>query len=168
MEKTVNKKGLWMERAGLLILIVLEALLFAAFYNREIGPYPPQGYDQAVYLTGTYRLQEKVSTEGLSAFWRELRDPSHAGTLAFPMEGALFGLIIGGTRFPQLCVLFVAFCVLQVFAYNTARLVFRDRLYGIIAVGLILAQSTLRYQAGGLYDFRIDFLAYSLYGLWVC
>ena len=167
-EWAMNEKGLWIERGLLGLLIIVEALMFSAFYNREIAPYPPQVYDQAVYLADTYKLQEEISTNGLGALWYELWNPNHAGTLALPIEGALFGLIIGGTRFPQLCVLFVGFCALQIFAFSTAKTVFGDRLYGWMVLGLVLAQSTLRYQAGGLYDFRIDFLAYSLYGIWVC
>jgi hypothetical protein len=168
MEQEMNKKGLWMERGALGMLIIFEALLFYAFYTREIAPYPPQGYDQAVYLAQTYRLQEEVSTKGLGELWRDLASGDHPTNLALPVEGALFGLIVGGARFPQLCVLFVAFCALQIFAFSTVRTVFRDSLYGTIALGLILSQITLWFWGGGLFDFRNDFLAYCLYGIWAC
>jgi hypothetical protein len=164
----MNQISSWLERGILWILIPFEAMLFCAFYTREIAPYPPVQYDQAVYLSQTYMLQEQVSKDGLGAFLREIGSSGHAGTLALPIEGALFGLIIGGARFPQLCVLFVAFCALQVFAFSTARILFRDRAYGLLALGLILCESSFRFHAGGLFDFRIDFLAYSLYGIWVC
>jgi hypothetical protein len=168
INQEVNLKSSRLEKSLLWVLISVEALLFWAFYAREIAPYPPQNFDQAVYLTQTYTLQEQVSTGGLGEFWRELWSPNHASTLALPIEGALFGLIVGGARFPQLCVLLVGFCALQIFAFSTARAVFRDRVYGIVVLGLILSQSTLWFWAGGLFDFRIDFLAYCLYGIWVC
>ena len=42
-------------------------------------------------------------------------------------------------------------------------------MYGYIALGLILSQITLWFwQGGGLFDFRMDFLAYCLYGIWAC
>jgi len=168
INQEINSKSPWPEKRLLWILFIVEALLFWAFYAREIAPYPPQNFDQAVYLTQAYTLQEDVSTKGLDEFWRELWRNDHASSLALPIEGALFGLVLGGARLPQLCVLFVAFCVLQIFAFSTARTVFRDRIYGLIALGLIVSQSTLWFWAGGIFDFRIDFLAYCLYGIWTC
>jgi hypothetical protein len=150
------------------MLIAFEALVFYAFYSREIAPYPPQNFDQALYLTQVYNLQEQVHTKGLGELWQALWKNDHATSLTLPIEGALFGLIIGGARLPQLCVLFVAFCALQIFAFSTAQIVFRNEIYGLIALGLILSQGTLWYWAGGLFDFRNDFLAYCLYGIWVC
>ena len=87
--------------------------------------------------------------------------------MLFPIEGALSGIILGGTRLPQLCVLFIAFCALQVAAFTAARIVWKSRVYGYIALGLILSQGTLWFQlGGGLFDFRMDFLAYCFYGVW--
>jgi hypothetical protein len=160
--------GHQLDRTILWMLIVFEALLFYTFYAREIAPYPPQAYDQAVYLAETYALQEHIHTKGLGEVWRAVFSNNHAGTLALPIEGALFGLILGGTRLPQLCVLFVAFCALQIFAFQTAHKVWGQRAYGFMLLGLILCQDTLWFFAGGLFDFRIDFLAYSLYGIWAC
>ena len=88
--------------------------------------------------------------------------------MALPIEGALAGLVLGGARLPQLCVLFIAFCALQVVAFTTAQAVWRHRIYGYLVLGLILSQSTLWFWAGGLFDFRMDFFAYCLYGVWAC
>ncbi len=143
----------------LLILIALEALLFYTFYAREVAPYPPQYYDQGDYLSQAYILQESIHANGFRELWRELSGNNHASSLALPIEGALFGVILGGTRLPQLCVLFAAFCALQVFAFATARKTWGHRRYGYVLLGLILCQSTLWYWAGGLFDFRIDFVA---------
>ncbi len=89
--------------------------------------------------------------------------------MLFPIEGALAGIVIGGTRLPQLSVLFLGFCGLQVAAFTTARAVWERRVYGYIALGLILSQITLWFwEGGGLFDFRMDFLAYCLYGIWAC
>jgi hypothetical protein len=156
------------DRTILLILIALEALLFYTFYAREVAPYPPQYYDQGDYLSQAYILQESIHANGFRELWRELSGNNHASSLALPIEGALFGVILGGTRLPQLCVLFAAFCALQVFAFATARKTWGHRRYGYVLLGLILCQSTLWYWAGGLFDFRIDFVAYCIYGIWAC
>ena len=157
------------DRTVLLILIVLEALLFSSFYMREVAWYPPDNFDQASYLIETYRLQERILTHGLGQAWKVLWSRGHAAGVLFPIEGALAGIVIGGTRLPQLCVLFIGFCGLQVAAFTTARAVWERRVYGYIALGLILSQITLWFwQGGGLFDFRMDFLAYCLYGIWAC
>ncbi len=157
------------DRTVLLILIVLEALLFSSFFMREVAWYPPDNFDQASYLIETYRLQERVLTSGLGQVWKSLWSSGHAAGVLFPIEGALAGIIIGGTRLPQLSVLFLGFCGLQVVAFTTAKAVWERRVFGYIALGLILSQITLWFwEGGGLFDFRMDFLAYCLYGVWVC
>ncbi len=157
------------DRTVLLGLIALEALLFFSFYMREIAWYPPDNFDQASYLIETYRLQERVFANGLGQLWKVFWSQGHAAGVLFPIEGALAGIIIGGTRLPQLCVLFLGFCGLQVAAFTTARAVWQRRVYGYIALGLILSEITLWFsEGGGLFDFRIDFLAYCLYGVWAC
>jgi hypothetical protein len=157
------------DRTILFILIILQALLFSSFYTREVAWYPPDNFDQASYLLETYRLQESILTHGFGQVWKAFWSSQHAAGVLFSIEGALAGIVIGGARFPQLCVLFLGFCALQVAAFTTARAVWERRVYGYIALGLILSEITLWFwQGGGLFDFRMDFLAYSLYGVWAC
>src|SRR5271165_6652132 len=136
------------DRTVLLILILLEALLFSSFYMREVAWYPPDNFDQAGYLMETYRLQEDILTHDLGQVWKFFSSGGHNAGVLFPIEGALSGIILGGTRLPQLCVLFIAFCALQVAAFTAARIVWRSRIYGYIALGLILSQGTLWFQQG--------------------
>jgi hypothetical protein len=150
------------------VLIGLQALLFYNFYAREISWYPPLNDDQTTYLTQAYRLQERIRLYGVGELWQELWRNNHGSTLAFPIQGALMGLFFGGTRLPELGVLFIAFCALQFFAFETAQVIWGRRAYGYMVLGLILCQTTAWLWAGGLFDFRIDFLAYCLYGIWVC
>jgi hypothetical protein len=160
-DRQLDQRMLW-------ALITVEGLVFYSFYLREVAPYLPRYFDQAFYLCQTYALQARVHTNGLGELWRALWSKDHASSLLLPIEGALSGLILGGARFPQLFVLYIAFCVLQIFVFTTARKHWGHSLYGFMVVGLILAQGTLWFWAGGLFDFRIDFLAYSLFGIWVC
>lgn len=160
-------KSAFFDRKILLMVIAFEALLYYSFYTREVAWYPPDNFDQAGYLMEAYRLQEQILTHGLGQVWKFFSSRAHANGVLFPIEGALSGIILGGTRLPQLCVLFIAFCALQVAAFTAARIVWKSRVYGYIALGLILSQGTLWFQlAGGLFDFRMDFLAYCLYGVW--
>jgi hypothetical protein len=157
------------DRAVLFGLIVLEALLFSSFYLREVAWYPPDNFDQASYLIETYQLQERIFTHGLGQIWKYLWSREHAAGVLFPIEGALAGIIVGGSRLPQLGVLFFGFCGLQIATFTVARKIWQRRVYGYITLALILSETTLWFwEGGGLFDFRMDFLAYCLYGIWAC
>jgi hypothetical protein len=156
------------DRGILFFLFAFEALLFSTVYHREVASYPPLFYDQAYYLEGAYGLQEDVLAHGLGKLWKAVWSAGHPTGVALPIEGALSGLIIGGARFPQLCVNLMLFFALQVVAFYSARALSGNRFSAYLLVGLILCQATAWLQAGGLFDFRIDFAAYCLYGIWTC
>ena len=160
--------GKHFDKIILLLLIALEGLLAYNFYCREIAWYPPQNFDQTGYLSESYHLQERVLTKGFHELWRAIWSKGHNSGLALPIEGAVSGLFLGGARLPQLLILFIAFCALQLVAFATGSTVWGARAYGYMALGLILCEITPWMWAGGLFDFRIDFLAYSLYGIWIC
>jgi hypothetical protein len=155
------------DRVVLLLAVAFQALLFYSFYSREIAWYPPLNFDQAVFLTETYRLEEKVLAGGPGKLWSAIWSPGHFSELTLPFEGVLAGLVLGGTRLPQLCLNFIAFATLQTVAFTLARSVW-GRFSGYAVLGLILCQMTPWFWAGGLFDFRMDFSAYCLYGIWVC
>jgi hypothetical protein len=152
----------------LLLLLAVEALLCYNFYSREIAWYPPSNFDQTSYLTWAYQIQQQVHASGIGELAREIFGKGHSTGLALPIEGALAGLAVGGARLPQLLVLFLTFCALQVAAFFTARAIWNSRASGYMLLGLILCEITPWYWSGGLFDFRMDFSAYCLYGIWVC
>jgi hypothetical protein len=147
----------YVHRRILAFLVAVEFLLFLVFYSREIAWCLPLGYDQAEYLTQTYLLQEQALWQGPGKLWNNLWSSGHATGVGLPIEGAITGVLFGGTRLPQLFVLFFAFILSQLFAFYVAHAVCRRREYGYIAVGFILCQPTAWFRAGGLFDFRIDF-----------
>jgi hypothetical protein len=156
------------DRKVLSIVLAFEALLFWSFYCREIAWYPPLNFDQLAYLEEAYRLQERILGHGLGDLLRASWYKGHYNGLVLPIEGALSGLLLGGTRWPQLAVNLVFFGALQVFAFYAARNVWDRRVFGYAVVGLILCQATAWLPRGGLFDFRMDFSAYCVYGIWAC
>jgi len=150
------------------IVLAFQALLFWTFYCREIAWYPPLNSDQVAYLEEAYRLQERILWHGLGDLFKTSWYKGHVSGLLLPIEGALSGLLLGGARWPQLAVNLVFFGALQVFAFYTARNVWDRRVFGYAVVGLILCQATAWLPWGGLFDFRMDFSAYCVYGIWAC
>jgi hypothetical protein len=131
----MNPKISSFDRRVLFILIALEAVLFCNFYFREIAWYPPQSYDQAVFLSEAYRLEDRVLSKGVGELWNALWTTANPSGLLLPIEGAFSSLVIGGTRLPQLGVLFIAFAVLQLIAFSTAQVAWHTRAYGYMALG---------------------------------
>jgi hypothetical protein len=166
--RSIHSTGNLIDGIILLLLIAVEALLCYGFYAREIAWYSPSNFDQTGYLTWAYQIEQLVRTNGFGELVREIFGKGHSTGLALPIEGALAGLVVGGARLPQLLVLFVTFAALQITAFYTARKIGSSRAYGYMLVGLILSETTAWYWSGGLFDFRMDFSAYCLYGIWAC
>jgi hypothetical protein len=156
------------DRCFLISLVGLQVLLASAFYFRELAWYPAPCWDQSVFLEAAYHLEERVFTHSPLELLRALWTHDNVNGLLLPIEGALSGIVLGGARFPQLAVNFVFFLVLQLFAFETGKEVFGRRAYGYMLLGLILGEASPWYWSGGLFDFRQDFSAYCLYGIWGC
>ena len=87
---------------------------------------------------------------------------------ALSLEGAVMALIFGGSRLPRLFVNFALLCLAQIVVFETMRTQTGRSIYGFAAIGLLLSQAFLFQPAGGLFDFRLDFAAACLYGIWLC
>ncbi|MBV9273907.1 MAG: hypothetical protein JO333_08430 [Verrucomicrobia bacterium] len=148
-------------------LIAFQMALCYNFYRREIAWYPPGNDDQSGYLVDTYRTKEQILTNGFGQLGSVVRSSYNTG-IALPILGAVSSLCFAGGRLPVLLVPFLGFVLLQVCAFVTGQTVWRSRTYGYLLLGLILCLNTPWYWAGGLFDFRFDFMAYSLYGIWAC
>lgn len=147
---------------GLLALLSGQFLLFYFFSFHEIVDVYPSNYDQASYLTLVYTLFEKINQEGLSA----LANPSYIlpTGLLFPLQTLLVFKLFGASRFSAILPNFIYFAVLQITVFWAAKKQFGHAAYGFIFVGLILTLNTPFY-IGGLTDFRMDFIAFCLYGI---
>ena len=155
------------DRYVLAALIVIEALACYNFFCREIAWYPPGNWDQCSYLMEAYWIKERILTNGVGQLWSILTSQYSTG-VALPILGAVSSLCFAGGRLPVLLVSFLGFALLQVVAFVTGQAVWRSRTYGYMLLGLILCQNTPWYWAAGLFDFRFDFIAYCLYGIWIC
>jgi hypothetical protein len=165
-----SQRELRLDQAFVAALLILEALFFHKYYVREVAWDVAENNDQAVFLQCSYRIQDDVRHHGPAALGRDLLDPDlrTGNGWIFPFEGAISALIFGGARLPRLAINFAAFAALQWVAFFTARRVWNRRAFGYAMLGLILSENSPWLFAGGMFDFRMDFLAYCLYGIWAC
>jgi hypothetical protein len=149
------------------ILFALEISAFFVHIASDVAPFYPPGYDQAVYLTRAYNLAIAVRSEGIERLLDPFLGPFQANGFLFPVQGALGGMLIGSLRAGALSVNLLAFLGLQVVVFLRFRSIV-GRSITWIAVALILAMKSPFMGAGGIYDFRIDFFALCLFGIWCC
>lgn len=147
-----------------LILFILELTVFINYINKEIIPYYPFRFDQAAYLLESYQCYTRVLQEGFS----ELFKIHGANSLLFIPQAVLFFLIFGANRLGALLINFSYFLLLQLFLFQTVKSVTNRYSISFLFLGLLLSVNSPYFGAGGLLDFRIDFLAFCLYGISIC
>ena len=156
------------DRRYIAAVIAFEAILFHGHYVVELAWHHPANSDQAGLLFESYRLETLVRLNGLCELVIDLWGRHHLNGLLLPVEGALSGLLFGAARLPRLGINFAAFALLQVVAFSTVLRLTLRRDLAYAAIGLLLCEHTLWLGTGDLFDFRMDFLAYCLYGIWLC
>jgi hypothetical protein len=151
----------------LVVLLIVETLVFGSQFREQIEPYYPRGYDQNAYFLETYEILNGYFLRGWGAFWSQFGSEPRVAT--FPMQAALLALIIGGiTRASMVALNLIYFLLLQAVLFWTVRNKTCRSLFGWIAVSLVLALGSVFNAAGGIFDFRIDFSAMCLYGIFIC
>jgi hypothetical protein len=159
----------WSIHPALLIaLFVVEAAVFYMHVARDVAPYYPPRFDQLSYYLSTYDLLNAFHAKGFSAFIDELLQPGNPTGTTFVLQGALLSLIGGAGRTTFLSINLLYFLALQFVFF----LVLRSRIgradFAWTGLALLLSSGTVFYAAGGIYDYRIDFSAMCLYGIWTC
>jgi hypothetical protein len=154
--------------ALLIALCVAEAIVFYAHVARDVAPFYPPNFDQLSYYLSTYDLLGAFHAKGSRALVDELLQPGNPTGTTFVLQGALLSLIGGANRTTFLSVNLLYFLALQfaLFAVIRSRIGRID--FAWIAIALLLSSATVLQAAGGIYDYRIDFSAMCLYGIWTC
>jgi hypothetical protein len=159
----INRTSRW-----LWLIIVLEGILFWRYVSTQVAPFYATGFDQAGYLAETYRLFEAMRSGNFTALAADILGPSHPTGITFEIQGALLALLLGTGRASLLSLNFLYFAALQVVLFQTVRWKTGNSRLALIAVALLLSQSTLTHMTGGMFDYRIDFAAYCTFGIWTC
>jgi len=153
--------------ALLIALAAFQAVVFFAQLSAQITPFYPRAFDQAAYLSRTYDLVFRFYQEGFSALVRDIFTTGAATTATHPAQGALLALIGGPNRTAVISLNLVYFLALQLTIFSTlTKRISRD--FAWFGVALVIGASTVFQVAGGILDFRIDFIAQSLFGIWIC
>jgi hypothetical protein len=149
-------------------LVALELTTFATYARREITWAFPGCYDQAWYLTSTYSVVNDLSARGLPrATWGHLKGGHPAGVL-LPLQAAVHNAILGHGRLAALSVNFVHLALFQCALVATLLWATRNWWVALAGFGLTLTLKTVFQPAGGAFDFRMDFVSFCLFGVYLC
>src|SRR5262249_36123381 len=84
------------------------------------------------------------------------------------VQGSLLFLLLGPSRLSALTLNFIYFALLQCVLAATLRWLSGRWSLALLGVGLLLSAKTPFFWAGGLMDFRIDFISFCLFGIFMC
>lgn len=151
----------WYTLLATVLLIEAALLHFAA--SRDIAPYVPRSHDQIQYLTESYRSYDQIRERGwIDGLSWSLHLPRAQGWLLQTQATVLFGLI-GPSRLAALDLNLVYYLLFFGVTAEAARRTL-SLPAALVAMGLLASALTLTRIGGGLFDFRLDFVAMCLWG----
>lgn len=144
-------------------ITILEYAIFRTYIVQNVIPFYPPNFDQAAYLTRIYYLYSELTNHQLNfhALFTQ------ANSFLFIPQTILFFIFFGASRLTALSINFLYFLALQIVSFFIARSVTKSTALAFLFVGLILSVNVPFFWAGGIADYRIDFMAFCLYGIFV-
>jgi hypothetical protein len=147
-------------------LLLIEFLLFRHYLHREVlWAYPPNT-DQVGYLSEAYDTYESMKSRGIVRALEALA-PIPQGALMRVQAGVFF-LVAGASRESALDLNFAWFAIFQCAIVWAVRWLAGRWDGAWAALGLLLSAATPFLGPGGIADFRMDFIAFCLYGSLLC
>jgi hypothetical protein len=162
ISKSIDRSLSWLA-FGLL----LETMIFYLHVYLQIAPYYPRVYDQLTYMLATTRILDDFSERGFVALVRPFFSPMSTGII-FPLQGALVQLALGTSRAALLSTNLIYFIIAQLCVFLTARRSLGTTQAAWLPLALFIGCIGVFKTAGGIADYRIDFAAMCLFGIWVC
>jgi hypothetical protein len=157
--------GPWL---ALTALLLLQQVLLRQYALREITWAYPTNFDQVQYLSQSYDTYVHIQADGLlPGLGYGLRLWAPQGMLIH-LQASLLFVLLGPSRLSALTLNFIYFALFQVTLVGTLRWLTRRWDIALLGLGLLLAARSPFFDSGGLMDFRIDFIAFCLFGTLIC
>ncbi len=158
------RRPAWVGWLGVGLLLVIEYVLFRGYVHREVEWAYPAAWDQCVYLSHSYQTYEIMQQGGLWLGIKHGASIPFANGLMLHLQASLFFQVLGPSRLSALTLNFLYYALFQCILAGTLRWYSGRWNLAWLGLGILLAAGTPFYGAGGLMDFRIDFIAWCLFG----
>jgi hypothetical protein len=148
-------------------ICILQAGVLCSQVVTNVSPYYPVSFDQLRYLNDAYKLGDHFVGGGILAVARQLLSPYSPNGLLLPLEGGIATALSGAHRTAALSVNIIVLIVSECFLFQSVKKQFSETA-AWCALTLFLLTTTPFLNAGGVFDFRIDFSAFCIFGIWTC
>jgi hypothetical protein len=150
------------------LLLAAQYVLFRQHAQREVVWTFPQNFDQNTYLALAYKTYEYTHLLGpVQGHWRCFREGFPTGIM-LPFQASLLFELTGPSRLSALTLNFAYFALLQVVLVGVLRHLSGRWSVALLGLGLLLTANTPFLDPGGMMDFRLDFIASCLLGVFLC
>lgn len=149
------------------IIILLQWLLFHQYVNNEVAWTYPRNHDQANYLQASYETYDLIRRDGVFSGLRQGVEKRRPTGLLLHLQGSIFLIFFGPSRLGNLAVNFFYFALLQIVVVWVLRWLSRSWVIPLLGLGLLMTIQSPFLPSGGLADFRIDFVVFCLYGVFI-
>lgn len=161
--KKFNYCAIWL---SLFILIAFQYYLFKQYFQHEVLGFYPINFDQGVFLSLTYELFGSIKSGNIISSFSHMTSTLPTGML-FPVNALVSFFMTEPSRFSALLPNLFYFSLLQIISFWTIKNITGKTYLGFIFVGLLLTLKTPFSAAGGIADFRMDFIAFCMYGIFI-
>lgn len=155
------------------ISILISFAVFQKFILYEVAPFYPRRSDQNAYLSAAYRYHEKIHELG---FWSPLTQLFSGNLSGDPdvvvdsfggfgpnsnmsLIAGYFFYFFGASRYSALLIHFCSWAILLFSVYWSVSKISGKQTLGWMAAGTLLFTNMAMVPAGGIADFRMDFVA---------
>ena len=158
---------------AIVLLVIAQGILFRHHAMREIvWAYPPD-HDQLTYLEESYQTYEEFLHRGIGGLAEGLGlragpvrlSPSSA---TLNLQAALIYSAAGPSRLSAISLNFFYWALFQLTFVGTVRWLTKRWSAAFLALALLLTTRSAFQLPGGLFDFRLDFIASCLFGIVIC
>jgi hypothetical protein len=153
--------------AWFVCVLLIEAIIFYVHVQFRIAPYYPQVFDQLRYIGETEDILKDFHSRGFAALLEPFLSPSPTG-ITYPVQGAVSALVLGSSRASLLTVNLIYFLAAQVAVFFTVMRSRSEAAAAWLSISILVACDGIFRRAGGIADYRIDFAAMCLFGIWIC
>jgi hypothetical protein len=150
------------------LLFCIEVSVFYAQVSMQITPFYPMNFDQTTYINQVYTLYARFVDVGWLSLVQYPFKTANSSGMGLQIQGALAAIVGGPNRISLLSVNLFYFLTLQLALFKAIRSTTGSTAFSWIGVALLISCLSIFDAAGGLFDFRIDFSALCLFGIWIC
>lgn len=159
----------------ILVLLAVQFGLWRQFCLREVTWAYPSNFDQLAYLEQSYQTYDRILQHGLVTGLEEGMGmkfghlPMNAAGATLHLQAALLYLVAGPSRLAALSLNFIYWAAFQLALVGTLRWLTGRWGATFLGLGLLLTLISPFFPTGGsLFDFRLDFIAFCLFGIFIC